>query len=161
MKRNIYQNKNIHNLDNIPNELKVLKQWVCWNSTKFPINARTGNKAEVNNPDTWCTFEEAREGVLSGKYKGVGFVLTKDDPYVIIDLDHVIDPDTGEIQPWAQKIIDRMDSYTEISQSGTGIHIIVRGKKPGDRCKSRNGQVEIYDHSRYFALTASFGEEAS
>lgn len=144
-----------NNLDNLPDELKALKQWVCWNSTKFPINARTGNKAEVDNPDTWCTFEEAQRAVLSGKYKGAGFVLTKDDPYVIIDLDHVIDPNTGVIQPWAQEIIDRMDSYTEVSQSGTGIHIIIRGKKPGDRCKGKNGQIEIYDHSRYFALTVS------
>lgn len=151
--------KNMSKIDNIPEELKGLKQWVCWDSTKFPINARTGKKAEVDNPETWCTFEEAREAVLSGKYRGMGFVLTEDDPYVIIDLDHVINPNTGEILSWAQKIIDRMDSYTEVSQSGTGIHIIIRGKKPGGRCKSKNGQIEIYDHSRYFALTADLREE--
>jgi len=77
----------------------------------------------------------------------------EDDPYTIIDLDHVIDPKTGIIEPWAQEIIDRMNSYTEISKSGTGIHIIVMGKKPGDKCKGRNGQVEMYDHKRHFALT--------
>jgi len=143
----------IHKMDNIPDELKELDQWVVYNSTKFPINVRTGKKAEVDNPNTWASFEEAREAVLSGKYKGVGFVLTEDDPYVIIDLDHVIDPDTGEIQPWAQTIIDRMHSYTEVSQSGTGIHIIVRAKKPGGKCK--HGNVEIYDHKRYFGLTGT------
>ena len=155
MKQKHVTGKGHSNIDNIPEELQALKQWVCWDSTKLPINVRTGKKAEVDNPGTWCTFEEAQEAVLSGKYRGMGFVLTEDDPYVIIDLDHVIDPDTGEILPWAQDIIELMDSYTEVSQSGTGIHIIIRGKKPGDRCKSRNGQIEIYDHSRYFALTAS------
>ena len=153
MKNKHASGKGHHNIDNIPDEPKVCKQWVCWNSTKFPINVRTGKKAEVDNPHTWCTFKEAQEAVLSGKYKGVGFVLTGDDPYTIIDLDHVINPDTGEILPWAQEIINLMDSYTEVSQSGTGIHIIIRGKKPGDRCKGKNGQIEIYDHARYFALT--------
>ena len=145
----------LNNLYNLPDELKEFDQWVVWESTKIPINARIGNKAEVDNPSTWSTFEVVREAVLSGKYKGVGFVLTEDDPYTIIDLDHVIDLETGEISPWAQDIIDRMSSYTEVSQSGTGIHIIIKGKKPGDKCKGKNGQIEIYDHSRYFALTGN------
>ena len=144
-----------HNLDNIPDELKELDQWVGWNSTKFPINVRIGNKAEVDNPNTWSPFDKVREAVLSGICKGVGFVLTEDDPYVIIDLDHVIDLETGEILPWAKVIIDQMDSYTEVSQSGTGIHIIIRGKKPGDRCKRKDGRIEIYDHAHYFALTGN------
>lgn len=140
-------------LGNIPDELKALDQWVGWNSTKFPVNVRIGNKAEVDNPNTWSPFEVVRKAVEGGKYKGAGFVLTEDDPYVIIDLDHVIDLETGEILPWAQTIIDQMDSYTEISQSGTGIHIIIKGKKPGNKCK--HGDVEIYDCKRYFALTGN------
>ncbi|MFC1915536.1 hypothetical protein ACFLW4_02450 [Chloroflexota bacterium] len=141
------------NLNNLPDELKVLDQWVGWKSTKFPINVRIGNKAEVDNPHTWSPFEMVRKAVESGNYKGAGFVLTEDDPYTIIDLDHVIDLETGEILDWAQAIIDQMNSYTEISQSGTGIHIIIKAKKPGGKCK--HGQVEIYDHKRYFALTGN------
>lgn len=144
-----------HDLGNIPTELKALDQWVGWNSTKFPINVRIGNKAEVDNPNTWSPFGKVQEAVLGGKYKGAGFVLTESDPYVIIDLDHVINLETGEILPWAQDIIDRMDSYTEVSQSGTGIHIIIRGKKPGIKCKRKDGQVEIYEKKRYFALTGN------
>jgi len=53
--------KEMDSIDNIPDEPKTLKQWACWNSTKFPINPITGKKAEVDNPATWCTFEEARK----------------------------------------------------------------------------------------------------
>lgn len=148
--------KETNSIDNLPDELKTYAQWVVWNSTKIPINARIGNKAEVDNPNTWSTYEVAREAVLSGKYKGLGFILTEDDPYTIIDLDHVIDLETGVILPWAQDIIDRMDSYTEVSQSGTGIHIIIKGTKPGNKC--RKGQIEVYDHARYFALTGNLWE---
>jgi len=145
----------LNNLGNLPDELKALDQWVGWNKTKFPVNVRIGNKAEVDNPNTWSPFEVVKKAVLSGKYKGAGFVLTENDPYTIIDLDHVIDLETDEILPWALSIIDQMDSYTEISQSGTGIHIIIRGKKPGIKCKRKDGQVEIYDCKRYFALTGN------
>ena len=41
------------NLDNIPDELKALKQWVVCNNVKVPINARIGTKAKVNDPETW------------------------------------------------------------------------------------------------------------
>ena len=84
-------------LENIPGELTEREQWVGWEDVKVPINVRTGNAASTTDPDTWSPFNEVREAVLSGTYKGVGFVLTEDDPYTIIDLDHVIDPKTGAI----------------------------------------------------------------
>ncbi len=136
----------LNNLNNLPDELKECVQWVVCNNVKVPINARLGTHASSTDPSTWSSFGKAREVVLSGKYKHVGFVLTEDGPYTIIDLDHVIDLETGEIEPWAKSIIDKMDSYTEISQSGTGIHIIIRGKKPGELC--RKGNIEIYDQGR-------------
>ncbi|MFC1939984.1 hypothetical protein ACFLXO_04805, partial [Chloroflexota bacterium] len=79
-----------------------------------------------------------------------------DSPYAIIDLDHAIDLKTGKVKPWAQKIIDLLDSYTEISQSNEGLHIVIKGKKPGDK-KCKRGDVEIYDDSdnRYIALTGN------
>src|SRR5262249_7521773 len=63
---------------------------------------------------------------------------------VIIDLDKCRDPQTGAIQPWAGLIVSEVDSYTEVSPSGTGLRIVARGRKP-DRERSRNGPVEIYD----------------
>ncbi len=142
-----------HDLDNIPDELKAFDQWLVCNNVKVPLNARTGGPGSTTNPATWSSFEKARVAVESGKAKYAGFVLTEGDLYTIVDLDHVIDLKTGEILPEAQAIIGQMDSYTETSQSGTGIHIIVRGKKPGGDCK--HGQVEIYETKRYFALTGN------
>ncbi len=140
------------NLNNIPDELKELSQWVVCSNVKVPIIAKYGGNASSTNPDTWSPYEKAREVVLSGKYKHVGFVFTENDPYVGVDLDDAINS-KGKVKPWAQKIIDLLDSYTEVSQSGEGIHIIIRGKKPGDKCK--HGDVEIYERSRYFALTGN------
>lgn len=123
-----------NNIENIPQELRELKQWVVWKKNKRPYNPNTLVPAKTNDPSTWGTFEEARKAVLAGKAEGVGFVFTDDDPYFGIDLDNAIDDD-GKVKPWAQAIIDKMDSYTEISQSGRGIHIIGRGRKPNGRCK--------------------------
>lgn len=158
MKANSSQPTALNNLDNLPDELKECVQWVVASNLKVPIHARIGVPASTTNPGTWSSYGKAREAVNSGKYKYIGFVFTKNDPYVGIDLDHVIDLETGKIEPWAQAIIDLLDSYTEISQSGTGIHIIVRGKKPGIKCK--RGDVEIYEKKRYFALTGNLLDEA-
>jgi primase-polymerase (primpol)-like protein len=96
---------------------------------------------------------------ITGKpFLGIGFVFTESDPYCGIDLDDVID-ENGVIDPEAHAIIDKMDSYTEVSQSGRGIHIIVRGKKPNSQC--RRGNVEIYDKGRYFALTGDLWPKRS
>ncbi|MFC1945101.1 hypothetical protein ACFLX5_06500, partial [Chloroflexota bacterium] len=141
-------------LENIPAELKGYKQWVTWKrskgkNSKRPYNAVTGRPAASDNPASWSSFEQAQEAVLKGSADGVGFVLTDDDPFTFIDLDHVIVD--GTIEPWADELIKRLNSNTEISQSGRGIHILIKGKKPGDRSKSE--RVEIYDHGHYFALT--------
>jgi primase-polymerase (primpol)-like protein len=66
--------------------------------------------------------------VASRGYCGVGFVFSSDDPYVGIDLDGCRNPQTGYIEPWALEIVRRLNSYTEISRSGTGLHIIAKGR---------------------------------
>src|SRR5262249_9414432 len=52
---------------------------------------------------------------------------------------------------WAQTILRLLNSYAEVSPSGTGIHILVKAKKPGERC--RHGKVEMYDHARFATMT--------
>jgi putative DNA primase/helicase len=83
-------------------------------------------------------------------FAGVGFVFAPDDGLAGIDLDHARNPDTGEIASWAQQIVDRFASYTEVSPSGTGLHIIVRGAVTAAVKKDK---VEIYDRARYFTVT--------
>lgn len=67
-----------------------------------------------------------------------------------VDLDDCIDPKTGDIEPWAAKIIEKLDSYTELSPSGTGVHIITKGEIPANG-KMENG--EMYSAKQFFTMT--------
>ena len=158
-------------VSSIPEELKTLRQWVCYRieerdgkPTKIPYRtdrAGRGN-ARTNDSSTWHTFDEVVEAAARpiNKFEGVGFVLAKSDPYVFIDLDHVIFD--GELEPWACELIERLDSYTEFSQSGTGIHIIARAAKPGPRCRTHSKpQFEIYDDVRLVVFTGKLWDGSS
>ena len=149
--------------DLIPDELKALRQWVCYRvedrngvPTKIPYRTdKVGRgNAKTNDPATWHTFEEVIEalGKPRNRFDGIGFVLSQSDPYVFVDLDHVVND--GEIEPWALEIIGRIGSYTEFSRSGTGTHIIARAKKPGPRCRTHSKpQFEIYEDVRLVVFT--------
>ena len=146
---------------NLPLELFEHNQFVCFRlipaspkQKKPPYNPNTGELASINKPETWGTFEEAAKMYLEHpEYAGLGFVFTADDPYTRIDLDNCIDPETGEVTDWAEKIINYLESFTEISVSQTGVHILLKGKKPGPHCKA--GSIEIYSSERYFTMTGS------
>lgn len=143
----------------IPKALKDIDRWVCWKTairngeeTKIPVNPLTGENAATDDPATWTNFDEALDYFRNHEHiEGIGFVFTGDGPYVGIDLDYCRDPDSGEIDDWAVTIISRLEGYVEISPSGTGIHIIVKGALPGDR--NRSGNVEMYETRRYFTIT--------
>jgi len=150
-----------HPFDNIPSELKTYRQWVCW---KYELNPKnpdkpkkplfdpvTRIKASVNAPETWASFTAAVRCLKKGGFNGIGFVFTREDPYVGIDLDNCRDEKSGEIDAWAETIMNRIVSYTEVSPSGSGIHIIVKGKLP-DKGKRVNN-IEIYDRDHYFTIT--------
>ena len=71
---------------------------------------------------TWRTFEEAVQALESGRYDGIGFVFCSADPFAGIDLDGCRNPESGEISPWARKIISSVkEGYVEISPSGLGV----------------------------------------
>ena len=144
------------NSERIPDEMKRRPQWVVWRleerngkATKVPYNPRTGRKASSTDSLTWGTFEDALE--VLDRFDGVGFVFSSGDPYTGVDLDGCVDPETGEVEPWAAEIAAELDSYTEISPSGTGVHIIARGRLPEGR--RRKGRVEMYDQGRFFTVT--------
>ena len=151
-------------VETIPACLRERAQWVVWRyvqrdgkPTKCPFNARTGAMADSTDASTWSSFDQAIAGFEADKrLEGLGFVFASDDPYCGIDLDDCIDTSTGEMKPWGQRLIDLLDSYSEISPSGTGVKVIVEGAKPGPRCKKafEDGEVEMYDHDRFFTITA-------
>ena len=152
--------------ENIPKELRNLKQWVCWQIqendagklTKVPKIAWNKNaNASITKPQNWTGFDVALDHFHQGHHDGVGFVFSKDNPYCGIDLDSCRDPETGTIDPWAREILDRTKSYAEVSQSGKGIHIIARARLPGSGIKRKlpgtDHEVEIYDQGRFFIVT--------
>jgi hypothetical protein len=149
----------------IPEELREARQWVCWRWkwredggdkqggrwTKVPIDPKSGRFAKTTDPATWGTFERAMAGSKREEVDGVGFVFTEGDPFAGVDLDECRDPATGDIDSWAAEIVKELCSYTEVSPTGTGVKVILRGQVPEGG--NRKGGVEMYDRSRFFAVT--------
>lgn len=129
--------------NNIPGELRRLPQWVVSGEDKIPLNPRNGQRADVTNPETWGTFAQATQ---AGR-KHIGFVLAKGGGYSIIDLD---DPKTPEQAQRHAGILEASESYAEVSQSGKGVHIIVKGTIPKG---VRRDCVEVYSDTRYMICT--------
>lgn len=139
---------------NVPNDLKKLPQWVL-RKGKVPYNPNTGYGAKAGEPSTWGTFEQCLG--LVANYDGIGFEFN-DNGIVGVDLDHVID-EIGIVTPEALDIVKRLNSYTEISPSGTGLHIFVYGDIPETGRKHTEKGVEIYKSGRYFTVTGNvFGD---
>jgi hypothetical protein len=150
--------------DKIPSELQALRQWVLWKleerdgrMTKVPYQPN-GRHADATAPRTWDTFDVCVRALQTGRFSGIGFVFTKSlASYAGVDLDKCRDPQTGVTERWATQIIRELASYTELSQSKTGWHILV--KKCGLPVDGgRNKRVEMYCNGRYFCMT---GERAA
>lgn len=139
------------NLNNIPEELKRLNQWVCTRGdSKVPMDAETTFPASSTNPMSWSRFDTARAAVEQGCYDYVGFVFNNNG-IVGIDIDDGYDED-GFMSELAADIIGRCKSYTEKSKSGRGFHILLYGDLPFKGKNNLKG-VEIYKSSRYFIMT--------
>jgi primase-polymerase (primpol)-like protein len=142
----------------LPDELCEREQWVCWKEeerdgkmTKIPVTPGSGEFASSTDPETWTGVETAIDYVETGTAAGVGFVFTDGDPIVGVDLDDCRDPETGDADDVALDIIERLDSYTEVSPSGTGYHVLVKGDLPDGR--NRRESFELYDTARFFTVT--------
>ena len=115
----------------IMNDLAHLPVWVGWRevqrngrATKVPFDPRPGEEAKSTDPATWATRGEAEAWAAFTNHGGVGIVLSQlnggDCCLCGIDLDTCRDPNTETFQDWAQEVIDRFKTYTEVSPSGTG-----------------------------------------
>ena len=141
----------------IPAELKAIPHWVLWRleeregkPTKTPYQAN-GLMAKVNDSATWTTFEKALAAYQQGGFDGIGIVLTDDDGLVGTDLDKCLDPETGELEAQAARIVADLPTYCEVSPSGHGLRLFGFGKLPiGGR---RKGKVELYETGRYLTVT--------
>ena len=159
-------------MDKIPQLLRGWPQWVTWGRTadggldKVPRSVQ-GCNASSTDPATWATFEQAAEVVRSGRSEGVGFVFGGERNFVGVDLDGCRNKETGKIEEWARGIITDLDSYSEISPSGTGVKVYCLGRSPFDTGRNQKLEqfpavdpikkpgIEVYDHARFFAMTGN------
>lgn len=168
----------------LPNALKELatqKIWVAWKLVKDPEKDRLvkepyspiyGGRAKSNTPSTWGIFDGAlalaesfakEQNLQLGVSCGVGIMFA--NGYIGIDLDHVILPN-GELKEFAKNIVDSMNSYTEVSPSHNGLHILCKLNCPltlfgeARHVKLYDSSCEIYENGRYFTFTGNvFGDE--
>jgi putative DNA primase/helicase len=166
----------------VPDELRRRRQWVVWRSesrhgkkTKILYDALTGRRADSTDPGTWCTFPEAEMAHFAGGWNGIGYVFQKphniidgetgelvrrieiDDGYCGIDLDDSLQAD-GTLEAWATPIVHRFNTRTEISPSGRGVKMFIRGRLPRvneGKCRCRTGKIELYDRDRFFTVTSN------
>jgi putative DNA primase/helicase len=131
--------------------------------SKLPIDPKTLQKADKTDPRVWGTFADCCAGIACARERwkeenpdtyrggGLGFVFTEQDPYVGVDLDGCRNPKTSTLEPWARQIMTVLRSYTEISPSGTGLHIYVKGRLSGPGQNKK--PIEVYDRKAYFTVT--------
>lgn len=123
---------------------------------KIPYT-RYGRPANPTKPEDGCTAEEALAAwqKAPGRYDGLGVMIIP--PLVGIDLDHVISEE-GDLAQVAQSVLDTVNTYTEKSPSGAGLHLL--GLAPGMNVDARHyltknsdTGIEIYFENRYFTFT--------
>jgi len=148
------------NFDAIPEAMRARAAWVVWKYEEREPGKQTKVlyrpdaprvRASSTDPTTWAPFGVAvAVSQRTRDVNGIGYVLSPDDPFVAVDLDHCIDKD-GTLEPKADEIVRELDSYTEITPSGEGLRIIARGAlPPGGR---KRGNVEMYDTARFVTMT--------
>ena len=142
------------------NKIKSYKNWINWNinkkKPKIPHNSRTGEYAKNDDPSTWTTYEVAKNFAPC-----VGFEFSN-VPVIGIDIDNCLDTKTGKMSELAKHVVEVMKSYTEISQSGTGLHILVfvddktgfkNHKRPLHEKGFDSQGIEFYKENCCIALT--------
>jgi hypothetical protein len=135
--------------------------WVVWRfvtedgrRTKKPYQTH-GKDAKANDKKTWTSYGAVC--TARKEFDGIGYVLT-DTEIVAFDIDNCRDPKTGELDPWAKALVEKCNTYTEITPSKTGIRIIGEGsgKKISPTPRTVHGDVkcEIYRKcTRYITVT--------
>lgn len=117
---------------------------------KVPVDLRSGDVVSALDPAYWMTREDA-EGLTAGDI-GLAYVVMEEDPYFFVDIDAGMTP--GGWSDLSVEICGMFPgAYVEVSQSGTGLHIIGRGVSPDHSCKNTKLHIELYTQNRFVALT--------
>lgn len=142
---------------NAPQTLTARRQWVLWKAegergTKVPYSLGGRRRASSTDPRTWAWYNDVLRFYERnhGEFSGIGYVFSGDDGLTGVDLDDCRDPETGEIAAWAREILDRLNTYCEVSPSGCGVKAWAKGTLPA---AVKTIHVEVYPKARYFALT--------
>ena len=140
-------------------ELRQGKQWVCFDKSKVPINPITLRNAQSNNPSTWGTYVDAERAYNAKRerFLTIGRMFLKEQKITGIDLDKCID-EQGNLSPFGEDIVRRLNSYTEYSPSSRGLHIWVHGNIPQTLASSKyddTNRIEMYDSKRGFTVTGN------
>jgi len=162
--------------DAVPDTLRIKRNW-CVHRTdgekaKVP-HAIGGYKLQWSIPANWINFLDAKKAYLDGlklpdghkcKFEGLGYFISREkdaklDVYAV-DLDDCRNPNTGEIAQWAKDLLMKLDSYSEVSPSGTGVHIFVKGMLPegskntDDQMKDKN-RIEVFTNKHHVTVTGN------
>jgi AAA domain-containing protein len=124
------------NLAKLPKALAPLierPQWCVWRWTQKPDSSwqkppymalQPERHASTDDPSTWADYATALATVQAKHADGLSYVLTKDDPFGAIDLDHCRCLVTHSIDVWAQNYLQAaVNTYQEVTPSGEGVRI--------------------------------------
>ncbi|GHV44280.1 hypothetical protein FACS189492_0350 [Clostridia bacterium] len=145
-----------------PKEMATFPNWVCWRletdkngrDTKVPYSPQTGRRASASNPATWGTLDEALYAKEKYLFHGVGFTFDEKCDIIGIDIDHCLDG--GVLNAVTLEILAKLPpTYIEISPSGTGLHIFLKGKLGDGGNRNSKVGVEMYSSARYFTMTGN------
>jgi hypothetical protein len=140
--------------------------WCVWGAGspdsslhKAPISPN-GGAARSNDVTTFSTFDAATLAKLEGKYRGVGVLMREGTALTCIEVDKCIDLNTGGISAAAERVLSIFKGYTEVSQSGTGLHLFFRNRRRNDvrvKVTHEGNSIELYQPGagRYIAVTGN------
>lgn len=129
--------------------LKSKNRWICHKGKvpKMPILTDQANCSGDYYETAGTTYEKAAEAKDKWGYDGLGILLGQG--LIGVDLDHCIKD--SKLSDFAMEVIKQLDSYTEISPSGKGVHILLYGNPGIDNIRTKG--IEIYTAKRYFTFT--------
>ncbi|TKX47820.1 hypothetical protein EXE41_02570 [Halorubrum sp. SD690R] len=152
----------------------------CWlayvvtDDSKVPCDPNSARPKYVNGHEATgaTTYQDALHTVHESQHRlgesrrlnGVGLALSQTD-LIAIDLDDVV-TDDGCIAPDASELVSDLGTYTELSPSGTGLHLLLADERGVNDSLDQKapldgqGEIELYD-SRMMTFTGGALESFS